>query len=792
VDNLPVLQSPLADPNPEIDLRRYWMMIARSAWIIVVCVALAVAAAIAAVRRIVPSYMATATVRIDETRRDGGPSAMYYFGGADYASLLAQASEVITSRSLALRVVDDLGLRIGVEVPQRGGQITSQWIAAARTEPDAPSEHYRFVKVATGHQVRLVTTTGDTLLGTYPDTGALPIRGGWVRLTSEGNALERVAIGLIERIGAAENLRSQIQVSQPRQDANVLAITYRGIDPSLVRDIPNAVSRAFVQRRMELDRSGATARVDYLTRQRGELGADIGIAEDSIQNYLKSQGIASVPQVEQMLGVELNQLNSLKRDLEEQRTTLRHALTPPPAGARDSAEAAEVMLKQLQASREFVRSGIATGEVVRVEALLAQRRELVTTLVPTSDRVAAVDSQIVAGTRRIRDRTVEYVSNLDREFVRVNRSIDSLTARLQRVPEQALEVNRLERNRRIVEELMTLVQTQLKEAQIAASVGDSTASVLDDAVTPTQQTGSSQTLIYAVAIFSGLAVGIAVAFLRDWLDTTIRTEKDLAQIVGVTVVGIIPNLQQQSRSAGYRLPSPQEGGNSRPNPTAGREYQTPAAEAYRTLRTNLNYLTPPRAPHVIVITSALPGDGKTTTTVNLAVTLAHQGQRVILIDAETRRGTVHEVFGIPPAPGFFDLMYGQASPGECIRRVQMEGGGTIDVLPLGSAPSVNPADLLVPARLQPLFERLRGQYDYVLLDTPPLNLFTDAALIGAQADALLLVARADKTDRDELRYSVQQLRNVNVTLAGTILNDVEFRRSSRYRLGYGYYYDYAR
>jgi capsular exopolysaccharide synthesis family protein len=300
----------------------------------------------------------------------------------------------------------------------------------------------------------------------------------------------------------------------------------------------------------------------------------------------------------------------------------------------------------------------------------------------------------------------------------------------------------------------------------------------------------STTVIFTVAVFSGLFVVLAVTFMREWLDTTIRTEIDLANIVGVAVVGIIPNLQQQARSVGYRLPTPIDGGET--TPTAGREYQTPAAEAYRTLRTNLNYLTPPRPPRVIVVTSALPGDGKTTTVVNLAVALAHAGQRVILIDAETRRGTVHDVFSIPPAPGFFDLMYGQASPGECIRRVQMEGGGTLDVLPLGSAPSVNPADLLVAGRLQPLFERLRGQYDYVLIDTPPLNLFTDGALIGAHADALLLVARADKTDREELRFAVQQLRNVNVTLAGTILNDVEFRRSSRYRLGYGYYYDYAR
>jgi receptor protein-tyrosine kinase len=346
---------------------------------------------------------------------------------------------------------------------------------------------------------------------------------------------------------------------------------------------------------------------------------------------------------------------------------------------------------------------------------------------------------------------------------------------------------------------MQLVQGRLKEAEIAASVPDSSASVLDDAVAADMQANSSQTLIFAVAIFSGLIVGVGVAFLRDWLDTTIHDEGDLRGIVGVPVVGIIPNLQQQSRVGVYRLPaasseSPGAGSADRAASTPGssRDYHTPAAEAYRALRTNLNYLTPPRAPRVIVVTSALPGDGKTTTVVNLAITLAQQGQRVILIDAETRRGTVHEAFGIPPAPGFFDLMYGQASPGECIRRVSMETGGTVDVLPLGSSPSVNPADLLVATRLQPLFDRLRQQYDYVLLDTPPLNLFTDAALIAASADALLLVARSDKTDRDELRFAVTQLRNVQVVLAGAVLNDVELRRGSRYRQGYGYYYEYGR
>ncbi|MCC7194530.1 MAG: polysaccharide biosynthesis tyrosine autokinase [Gemmatimonadaceae bacterium] len=786
MEQLPAFPNLLADPNPDVDFRRYWQVLSRSAWIIIACVVMAVVAATVAVRKIEPTYQATATVRVDVARQPSSPMAMFSMGIYDYQTLLAQAKELITSRSLAATVVDDLGLRIGIEQPARNASVRSEYVLAARTEPDAPSERYRIARVAAGREVRLASN--DSLIGTYPDTGEIRIVGGYVRLTDEGRALDRMTIGLVRRIDAAEGLRGGIEVGQPNKDANVLAVTYRGTDPTLVRDIPNAVARAFIKRKMELDRSGAIARVEFLARQRATLGADIAEAEDSIRTFLQRQGIASVSQYETTLANELGALNASKRDLEEQRVNIRRALEVP-KGVKDSVERAEAWLQQLQSTRDFVRSGIATGEVSRFEILMSSRRELLATLLPTADRVAALDAQIVATVDAIRDRAAQFAANLDSEYAATQKQIAAVTAQLQGVPEQTLEYGKLERNRRIIEEMITIVQSQMKEAEISAVASDSTATILDNAVTPSQQSGSPETLIFAVAVLSGLIVGVFVAFLRDWLDTTIRTERDLAGIVGTAVVGTIPNLQQQARSAGYRLPASTQG--ERPLATS-REFQTPAAEAYRTLRTNLNYLTPPRAPRVIVITSALPGDGKTTTTVNLAVTLAHQGQRVILIDAETRRGTVHEVFAIPPAPGFFDLMYGQASPGECIRRVQMEGGGTVDVLPLGSAPSVNPADLLVAARLEPLFERLRSQYDYVLIDTPPLNLFTDAALIGAQADALLLVARADKTDRDEIRYAVQQLRNVQVTLAGAILNDVDFKRASRYRVGYGYYYDYAR
>ncbi|MBI3568281.1 MAG: polysaccharide biosynthesis tyrosine autokinase [Gemmatimonadetes bacterium] len=784
MDNLPALPPSFAEPNQEIDLRRAWQTVARSAWIIVVCVGLAVVAALVAARQVEPTYTASATVRIDDKKSaQMGAAAMYGFG-VDNQGLLAMAGEVITSRTLAAEAVDSLGLRLSVTQPQT--PVRSRYVAWAKLMSDAPSLAYRVLNTPAGREVH--TIAPDSLLGTYPDSAPLHIIGGQLALTADGRALEHFNLSVEPRVQVAEYLRGSITVQPTNKDANVLAISYTGKDSALARDIPNVMARLFVHRSMELDRSGAKTQVDYLERQMAQLQADVTDAESAMRAYLEREQISGVQSEQSMLSQELLNLVSQQRELEQQKENITRALDP--LSNPDTVLARTLFLQKLMATPDFQRSGIANNEVARYDALLAQRSTELTRYTPDGSTIRNLDKQIRETQDNIRKRTMAFLVNLDEQLAALRPRIQATQAKLNKVPEQLIEYSKLERNRHIVEEMITLVQGRLKEAQIQEAVQDSTASVLDEAVNPSRQGGSSETLIFAVAVFSGLLVGVAVAFLRDWLDTTIRTEADLANIVGVAVVGIIPNLQQQARSVGYRLPTPKDGDESRP--AAGREYQTPAAEAYRTLRTNLNYLTPPRPPRVIVVTSALPGDGKTTTVVNLAVTLAHQGQRVILIDAETRRGTVHDVFGIPPAPGFFDLMYGQASPGECIRRVQMEGGGTIDVLPLGSAPSVNPADLLVAGRLQPLFERLRGQYDYVLIDTPPLNLFTDGALIGAHADALLLVARADKTDREELKYAVAQLRNVQVTLAGTILNDVEFRRSSRYRLGYGYYYDYAR
>ncbi len=789
MEQLPILADP-GDANQEIDLRRAWQTVARSAWIIVICIGLATAAAMLAVRRIDPVFSSSATVRIEE-KNTSSPFGMFT---SDYTNVLATATQILTSRQLAYDVVDSLGMRLGLYQPVR--RLKSEVVRAAHINPDAPSQAFRLDRTGRGmRDVRLLPS--EKSLGSFPDSMPIPIEGGWIQLAGGASRYDRLVFTVFPRNDVASALRDAVRVAQAGRDANVLRISYTGKDPLEAMQVPNVLSRAYVKRRIDLAASGARSTVSYLQRQVAVVGEQLNDQEQQIRDYLLARGVSSIDGKIQDLVSEMNLLRDNMTRITLERDAIARAIAPlseqGPAGADE-------FLRRAMATPEFL--GIATSEVSSLQQLRTERDALLQRRTADDPDVRALNARMTDVQERIQDRAAAFLSQRVSLVEDRQHRVDSLQHKLALMPEEAMGFQRLERDRLVLQETMKMVQGRLKEAEIQASVPDSSASMLDDAVGADQQANSSQTLIFAVAIFSGLLVGVGVAFLRDWLDTTIHDEGDLRNIVGVPVVGIIPNLQQQTRSGAYRLP-PTEA-EARPDaprdraasggsaPGSAREYHTPAAEAYRALRTNLNYLTPPRAPRVIVVTSALPGDGKTTTVVNLAITLAQQGQRVILIDAETRRGTVHEAFGIPPAPGFFDLMYGQASPGECIRRVSMETGGSVDVLPLGSPPSVNPADLLVATRLQPLFDRLRQQYDYVLLDTPPLNLFTDAALIAANADALLLVARSDKTDRDELKFAVAQLKNVQVVLAGAVLNDVELRRGSRYRQGYGYYYEYGR
>ena len=274
-----------------------------------------------------------------------------------------------------------------------------------------------------------------------------------------------------------------------------------------------------------------------------------------------------------------------------------------------------------------------------------------------------------------------------------------------------------------------------------------------------------------LAALAGTLFAAGAAFLVEYLDDTVKTPDD-AQEAGL---GVLATVQR----AGTNVKSPQE-------LFALSQTRSPVAEAYRTLRTNLQFSSLDRPLRCLVVTSALATEGKTTTAANLAVVMAQAGKRVVLVDADLRRPAVHRLFGLPNQGGLTDALVGEpAALNTFLRATAVEN---LRVLTSGPIPP-NPQELLASQRMGDLLQRLAGEADAVLIDTPPSLMVADANVLAACTDGVLLVVNADRTRRVAVQQATEGLRQVGANVVGGVLNMVDVRRGrgAGYYSYYGYY-----
>jgi capsular exopolysaccharide synthesis family protein len=276
-----------------------------------------------------------------------------------------------------------------------------------------------------------------------------------------------------------------------------------------------------------------------------------------------------------------------------------------------------------------------------------------------------------------------------------------------------------------------------------------------------------------IGFVGGLILGIALAFLREYLDDSIKNKGDLERASGgVLVIGLIPAVSGWRESTGPRLVSM-----SHP--------QAVYTEAYITLRTSLQFLSLDKPIRALQITSPSAGEGKTTTLANLGVVLARAGQRVVIVCCDLRRPRVHDFFGLDNQVGFTSVLLGESPLSAALQPVPGQPG--LVVLPSGPPPP-NPAELLSTARAAEVLDALRANSDIVLVDSPPILPVADATVLSQLVDATIVVARAGKTSRRSLHRAVEVLQQVDAPLVGTVLNGMKQSSSDGYALAYGYGY----
>lgn len=296
----------------------------------------------------------------------------------------------------------------------------------------------------------------------------------------------------------------------------------------------------------------------------------------------------------------------------------------------------------------------------------------------------------------------------------------------------------------------------------ASDISPVRVSLTREAVPPASPRSPVPVLNLAAGLVIGLTLGLGMVMLRESLDTTIKDESDVEGATGLSVLASVPVNPDIDKT-----------------PVIRQGAASPVwSESYRKLRTNISYLSPDNPPRSLLVTSAHQGDGKTLTAANLAASMSQSGRRTVLIEADLRRPSVGKLLGLVPDVGVTTVVAGKATVADVLQHAH-----GFDVLTSGPIPP-NPSELLESQAFRSLIESLLEQYDAVVIDTPPLMAVTDAAVVGAIADASLVVCRSKKTKAPELRRALLSLRAVDARVAGVVLNQVAMDSSAYYQYSY--------
>lgn len=308
------------------------------------------------------------------------------------------------------------------------------------------------------------------------------------------------------------------------------------------------------------------------------------------------------------------------------------------------------------------------------------------------------------------------------------------------------------------------------ETQAGAAFPAATITVVKRAQLPTTPATPNVLLNLGLALLVGAVLGVGSAVLRELMDNTIKTNEDVQEVTGAASIG---SVMFDAGMAKRPLVS-QSVGHSR------------SAEAYRQIRTNLQFLSVDDPPRVLVVTSAVPEEGKTTTAINLALVIAQSGKRVALVEGDLRRPRVVSYMRLIMGTGLTNVLAGTASAADVL---QPFGDGRLSVIASGPTPP-NPSELLGSAHMQQMMTDLRNSHDYVIIDAPPLLPVTDAAVLAVHADGAIIVTKHGATKREQLRLAAQSLHAIDAKILGVIVNMIP-AKAGNYGYGYGYGYGYS-
>lgn len=571
-------------------------------------------------------------------------------------------------------------------------------------------------------------------------------------------------------------------------NTRIIEVRYNDQNPQQAADAVNTLMQTFVENNTQSHFDSTMAASKFLKDQLIDLQLKVESSQQELVRYQKEHDILGIDDKTNITMAKLDELNKQLTSAESERMDKEALYRMAESGDADSIVNSAGSLDDSAGTTQSA-SGLLETLRSKQADIKIQAADLSTQFGPSypkltqlNNQLKEIDLQIKAEMKKVASKVRgQYIEALQRENL-LQEAFEKQKQEANKLNESAIKYIELKRevetNRQLYEGLLE----KLKEAGVSAALKTNNFRVLDKATPPSGpiEPNIPRNLMFAAVL--GLASGVGLAFLQEGMDKTVRTTEQAQMISGLPSLGMIPLGSKSAR----------EGPNAKRLVIASSKEavelvtqvrpQSQMAESYRALRTSLLLSNLGAPPKVIMVTSALPQEGKTTTSMNCAVVLAQKSVRVLLIDADLRRPSVHKNLGMGPHSGLSNVLTGSTTLEQAITRTSILPN--LDVLTAGTPPP-NPAELLASSNMKDLLDKLREQYDHIVIDTPPSLSVTDSVVLSPRADAVVLVIRSGQTTKTALRRSRDILMQVNAKVVGVLLNAVDLSSPDYY-----YYYEY--
>jgi len=600
-------------------------------------------------------------------------------------------------------------------------------------------------------------------------------------------ARRAIPLGSVELTPAQENgllvgFHSGLSVKViPR--THIVELHFLSTDPHLSAQIVNELANAYIEQNYQAKFEATDTTSRWLSGKLSDLQLKVETSQQRLVDYQKEHGIVGVDEKQNIITTKLDQLNKALTDAEMDRmqkeSIYRMSLDGrPDLLPRTSSSASDPVdtLKNQEASLKAQVAALTTQFGTNYPKV----KEVNTQLKAVQD---ALKAELAGGAERFK---TSYQAAVEREKMLLA-AFETQKQEANQLNESAIQYNLLRRDYESNRQLYDGLLQRLKEAGVTAGLRNSNVQIIDTARVPLRPAQPNIPRNITTGFFLSLAGGIGLAFLLEMLDNSVRSPDQVELVAGLPTLGMIPSGVRLNSSYGRALKPLRANSQIMPQQESVETIsylrpQSQSAEAYRTLRTSILLSSWGAPPKVLLVTSPLAQEGKTTTSVNTAIVLAQRGARVLMVDADLRRPSIHKAFGVPQRPGLSEYLTGNISECPTTPWAQLPN---LHVLPSGGSPP-HPAELLGSAMMNNVLTEWRKQFDHIVIDTPPALSVTDAVLLSVQADSVILVIRSGQTTKQALRRARQLLAYVNAKIIGVVVNAMDLNASDYYYY-YGYY-----